>query len=95
MRLFRLSRCNAHHSITLCLRFAYFVLGSRVIGFTYNRRALGVTMVTCGLAQQVAMHPMMEPANVKMAEKAPTITMHKKMLSIVLMSSQLCTVGVI
>lgn len=41
------------------------------------------------------MQPMMEPANVKMAEMAPTITMTMKMVSIILMSSQLCTVGVI
>lgn len=38
------------------------------------------------------MQPMIDPASVKIAEKPATIRMARKQLSIVLMSSQSCTV---
>ena len=48
--------------------------------------------LTVSLAQHVPMQPMMEPANIRMAPMALTITMAIKQLSIVLMSLQLYTV---
>ena len=52
-----------------------------------------IAWLTAGRAQQVPIQPMMEPASVIMAAKTLMIRMHKKMLSIVLMSLQLCTMN--
>ena len=48
--------------------------------------------LTCGLAQQTPMHPIMEPANVKITARELVITMAITHDSMVLMSLHLSTV---
>ena len=58
----------------------------------YSYSVIFETGLTCGLPQQTPMHPMMEPAKVRMTAIALVITMAMTVDSMVLISLQLLTV---